>query len=82
MITSKQCQAARALLGMSQATLSGDTGLSTMSLSAFERGGTMRESNKATVKRALEDAGVVFLVDGENVAGGEGVRLRSSPVAD
>lgn len=83
MLSGKQCQAARALLGLSQAQLSDDTGISAMSLSAFERGGAMRASNKATVRQALETAGVAFFADGEMISGGEGVRLAmpSTPKA-
>lgn len=78
MISPEQCRAARALIGWSQTELATEVDISKVSISAFEKGGEMRESNKRTLKEALESAGVIFQADGEMVPGGPGVRLRQS----
>lgn len=77
MITPAQCRAARGLLDMSQADLSARCGLSVMAISAFEKGGAMRDSNKAKVTAALQNAGVIMLASGESADGGSGVRFSA-----
>ena len=78
MLTGKQCSAARALLGWKQKDLSdaiSDAGgkLSVTAITAFERGGAIRESNAKLVLHTLEAAGVQFIPEN---GGGAGVRLR------
>lgn len=79
MITGIQCAAARALLRWNQADLSeaiAETGgkLSVTAITAFERGGSIRESNAAILQATLEAAGVRFVEDGDT-AKGSGVTL-------
>ena len=73
MITPDQCRAARGLINWQQQQLSRATGLSAVSIRAFERGGEMRESNKLKIRSALEAAGVIFVDENGE---GPGVRLR------
>lgn len=72
MITPSQCRAARALLDWTQPDLVGVTGLSAVTIRAFEKGGVMRDSNKTLLRLALEKAGVEFIPEN---GGGAGVRL-------
>ncbi len=72
MLTPSQCRAARALLDWTQPDLVQVTGLSAVTIRAFERGGVMRESNKTLLRLALEKAGVEFIPEN---GGGAGVRL-------
>ena len=44
----------------------------------FEGGGSPRNATLEVIRRALEDAGVVFQADGEAVEGGPGVRLKAA----
>lgn len=73
MIDPMQCRAARALLDWTQERLSQETGLSAVTIRAFERGGEMRDSNRNLLRLTLERSGVEFI--SEN-GGGAGVRLR------
>ena len=73
MIDAVQCRAARALLDWTQADLSTATGLSKVTLRAFEKGGEMRDSNRTLLRLAFEKAGVEFI---DQNGGGPGVRLR------
>lgn len=78
MITATQCSAGRALLRWKQADLSKaieDAGgkLSVTAITAFERGGSIRESNAALIEAALTEAGIVLIPQN---GGGPGVRLR------
>lgn len=72
MITPSQCRAARALLDWTQPDLVEATGLSAVTIRAFEKGGAMRESNKTLLLLAFEKAGVQFIPEN---GGGAGVRL-------
>ena len=73
MIDAVQCRAARALLDWTQESLSTATGLSKVTLRAFEKGGEMRDSNRTLLRLAFEKAGVQFI---DQNGGGPGVRLR------
>jgi len=80
MIQPIQCAAARALLKWKQRDLSnaiaaGGGRLSVTAITAFERGGTIRESNAVLIQETLEAAGVQFL-ECEQTAQGPGVALR------
>lgn len=68
-----QCRAARGLLDWTQSDLSEATGLSAVTIRAFEKGGEMRESNRTLIALALEKAGVELIPEN---GGGVGVRLR------
>ena len=78
MLTGTQCAAARALLRWKQSDLSNAIAanggkLSVTAITAFERGGVIRESNAALIETALTQAGVVLIPQN---GGGAGVRLR------
>lgn len=73
MITAAQCRAARALLDMTQDDLAKLTGLSAVTIRAFERGGEMRDSNRNLLGMAFERAGLMLLPEN---GGGAGVRFR------
>ena len=68
-----QCRAARALLDWTQSALADATGLSVVTIRAFEKGGEMRDSNKNLLTLAFERAGVEFIAEN---GGGPGVRLK------
>lgn len=73
-ITARQCKAARALLGWSQAKLAEAANVHFRTVHDFENG--VRKpiaSTMAVIRRAIEDGGVVFIPTN---GGGEGVRLR------
>lgn len=72
MIDATQCRAARALLDWTQDKLGETTGLSTVTIRAFERGGEMRDSNRKLLQLSFEAAGVEFIPEN---GGGAGVRL-------
>jgi len=79
MLTGIQSAAARALLRWKQSDLSdaitaAGGKLSVTAITAFERGGAIRESNAAAIQAALEKAGVVFVQAGDT-ANGAGVTL-------
>lgn len=77
MITAAQCRAARALLGWSQDQLAVASNVAKATIATFETGKrTPYERTLADMRRALEEAGVALLAEGETVQGGEGVRLR------
>ena len=73
MITSPQCRAARALLDWTQDDLAKATGLSAVTIRAFERGGEMRDSNRNLLGMAFERAGLEFIPEN---GGGAGIRFR------
>jgi transcriptional regulator with XRE-family HTH domain len=73
-ITARQCRAARGLLGISQRDLAEAASVSLSAILDFETGTRKpRPATLAALRRAFEDAGVVFIpING----GGQGVRLR------
>lgn len=73
MIDPVQCRAARALLDWTQQDLSDETGLSKVTIRAFEKGGEMRDSNRTLLRLAFEKAGVQFI---DTNGGGPGARLK------
>lgn len=79
MLTSEQIRAARAMLRIEQTTLAEISGVSVESIRRFEKmDGEVRaqETTLASIKRALEAAGVVFMETKEDSRfGGPGVRL-------
>lgn len=80
MLSAAQIRAARALLDWNQPRLAEAAGLSTPTIRRMEgdKGpGKSTAENVEAVRRALEDAGIVFLASGEIRDGGPGVRLRS-----
>ena len=80
LLTASQIRAARALLGWTQPQLAEASGISMMSIRRMEGPtgpGRSSAANVEAVRRALDDAGVIFLDAGEAPAGGPGVRLKS-----
>nr|WP_255318202.1 helix-turn-helix transcriptional regulator [Gluconacetobacter liquefaciens] len=69
-----QCRGARAMLEWSQERLAEAAGISRPTVKDFERGArTPHPSNLASIRAALETAGVEFIAEN---GGGAGVRLR------
>ncbi|WP_420377119.1 helix-turn-helix domain-containing protein [Sinorhizobium medicae] len=78
-LTGHQIAAARTLANMTQKDLADRANISVPTLKRMEgtKGEIVAMSNNArAVRGALENAGVVFLSDGETTSGGPGVRLR------
>ena len=74
-LTSEQCRAARALLDWTQADLADAVGVAPDTIARFEGGIRLpHASNRASLREALEAAGVEFLP--ETKTKGVGVRLR------
>jgi transcriptional regulator with XRE-family HTH domain len=75
-ISGRQIAAARALIGLSQAELAGNSNISVPTLKRMEASGgaaTGLANNVAAVRAALEAAGILFIDQNGN---GPGVRLR------
>lgn len=78
MTSSEQIRAARALLRWEQKDLAAASGVSLPSLKRLETQPGELAAHARTIEaieRAFNDAGVVFLGDGEITDGGAGVRL-------
>ena len=73
MITPEQSRAARGLLDWSQSFLAGQSNLGESTIRDFEKGRrTPSANNLAAIRRALEDAGIIFIPENGQ---GPGVRL-------
>ena len=81
MISARQMKAARALLGMDQATLAERSGVSLPTIRRMEGSEDNVRANVDTlmkVVQALESAGIELIGDGSiSPEGGRGVRLKS-----
>lgn len=76
-MTPAQSRAARGLLDWSQTALAQAANLSESTVRDFEKGRRVPSiNNLAAIKRALEDAGVIFQDAGQTIDGGAGVRLK------
>lgn len=65
MINAKQCRAARAWLGWSQDELAERASCARRTIAAFEQEKSVPfDRTLRDIQRALEDAGIVFLMDG------------------
>ena len=75
-LTAAQCKGARAALGWSRDKLSTEAEVATATVVDFERG-ARRPYNRTLkdIRRALENAGVIF-IDAQEGVGGPGVRLK------
>ncbi len=76
MITAEQIRAARALLRWSAQDLADRSGIGFRTIQRFESESGVpgsRSKNLMTIRKVLEDAGVVFI---DQNGGGPGVRLR------
>lgn len=80
MISAKQIKAARVFLDMEQKDLAAASGLSLPTIQRMEKLGVERSQagNAEKVRRALEDAGVIFIAENGE---GPGVRLRKVSAA-
>ncbi len=76
-IIASQCRAARALLGWSRKQLAKSALIAERTLVDFERGArNPLDRTLSDIRRALEDAGVFFIDEDEEL--GPGVRLRKT----
>ena len=76
MIYASQCKAARALLDWSRRNLAEAADVAERTIIDFERGARSPYSRTLRdIRRAFEDAGVIF-IDSEEGVGGPGVRLK------
>lgn len=67
----------RAALNWSTQELARRSGVGANTVNRFESGQDARVSSVDKMQKAMEDAGVVFISDGEaSAGGGTGVRLR------
>ncbi len=76
-ITSEQLRAARALLRWEQKDLAEASGVSLPSIKRIETQPGPLNAHNRTVEaliKAVEDAGVLFISEGETTGGGPGVR--------
>lgn len=72
----EQCRSARALLNWSSADLAKAGGIGSATVRRFESGQTVQPGSVDTMRQALENAGVIFIDDGQlSRRAGIGVRL-------
>lgn len=75
-ISAAQCRAARSLIGWSQDKLSEASKVAKATIANFEAGKrSPYDRTLDDIQAALEEAGVVFISEGNEKAGGEGVRM-------
>lgn len=82
MPTSEQIRAARMLLRWEQRDLADRSGVSLPTIKRLETKPGEVQAHGSTLEaltRALAEAGVILLADGETISGGPGVRLRTAP---
>ena len=79
-ISSAQCRAARALLGMTQGALAAAAGVSAIVIMRFEKGSDPRASTVNAIERALINAGVILIDDGAASPAGKGLGVRLARV--
>lgn len=73
-MTSSQCRAARALLGMTQPGLANASGLGLSTIVDFEKARrAVSDAARVSILEALESAGIEFIPEN---GGGAGVRLK------
>ncbi|MGY0834952.1 helix-turn-helix domain-containing protein [Azospirillum argentinense] len=75
-VTSAQFRMARAALEWTVRDLAAKAGVHRNTIARIEAGEASHGPTLAAVRRALEDAGIIFLSAGEQANGGPGVRLR------
>lgn len=76
-ITAEQCRAGRALIGWSRERLAAASLVGLRTLVDFERGARHPHARTLIdIRRSLEEAGVIFLDEGEDE--GAGVRLKKN----
>lgn len=68
---------ARAALKWSTQDLAKAAGVGVNTINRFEDGSDARMSSVDKIRAALEDAGIIFLANGETASGGPGVRLKA-----
>lgn len=68
-----QCRMARAALGLGVRDLAAIAGVAQATVSRLERGEELKLATVASIRAALESAGVEFIAEN---GGGAGVRLR------
>lgn len=72
-MTPEQCRMARAALALGVRELATAAGVSTNTITRFERGEPLRVATIARLRVALEEAGMEFIAEN---GGGLGVRFR------
>ncbi len=75
MVTSAQIRAARGLLSWTVRDLAEQSGVHRNTVTRVETEATAPGHSVATIRAALESAGIIFLADGQSSDGGPGVRL-------
>jgi transcriptional regulator with XRE-family HTH domain len=81
LISSQQCEAARAWLRWTRETLAEKAKVSVRTIARFESGETVPgDGTLHHIARALEDAGIVFLFDGARASGIEFDATKAKPV--